>query len=233
MVFHNYYWLIIVFVYLVFALIFHLYVRIYLSKKNGDKKLKIRFRKPKKARKDMTAIEENQSYVKSLLRKTNREGIEKLIKYLDTTDYYQAPASTRYHLNTKGGLVMHSLNMYDALDLLNRHYGEPLSHDSVIIISLLHDLCKVGIYHQTIKDGEKIYERKDPMPIGHGDKSLYIISHYIPLKPEEELLIRWHMGPYDPSFDRNRKAIKAIFPYPKLAYLADDIAASIADEMME
>lgn len=179
----------------------------------------------------MTDIENNRIYIKNLLRKTGRENIDALIEFLDSTDYFNAPASTKYHLNIPGGLALHSLNMYDALDLLNRHYGELLPHDSVVIVSLLHDLCKANIYHASMKEGERIYERRDSLPIGHGEKSVFLVSQFINLTEEELLLIRWHMGPYDPEFERNRTAIKDIFPYPKMSYLADDIASSISDEM--
>ncbi len=179
------------------------------------------------------SIEENKEFVKTLLTQTKRENIDLLIKYLEMTDYFTAPASTKYHLNCIGGLVTHSLNVYDALTWLNKQYGNPLPDDSVIIIALLHDICKINIYKLVRENGTQKYIRKDTYPVGHGDKSLLLASRYIRLTREEELLIRWHMGPYDPEFERNFKAIKEIFPFPKMAYLADDIAASIADEMFE
>ena len=174
----------------------------------------------------------NREHIKFLLRETKRKGVENLIKYLEESDYFTAPASANYHLNIKGGLALHSINVYDALTLLNDNFNSPLPINSVAIIALLHDLCKVGIYKLKEEDGELIYKRFDNLPLGHGDKSLLIISKYIELTTVEKLLIRWHMGPYDPEFERNFKAIKHIFPYPKMAYLADDIAASIADELL-
>lgn len=148
-----------------------------------------------------------------------REGIEELLKYLDTkTDFFTAPSSTKFHLNTPGGLCLHSLNVFEAAMKINESllrpkqeageclFSEPLKEESIAIAALFHDLCKCGLYKQTEKwkKDEKNkwvsyigYEVKDEFPFGHGEKSCYIINFYLKLHKDELLAVRWHMGMYD------------------------------------
>ncbi len=143
--------------------------------------------------------------------KIKREGADKLWEYLisPSSDFFYAPASARYHGAYEGGLLEHSLNVYDCLcDYLNRSrckelYGMEYSEETIAIVSLLHDLCKVNCYKKgsrNVKDesGKWIsvptFEFDDKMPYGHGEKSVYIINGYLRLSREEAFAIRYHMG---------------------------------------
>ena len=124
----------------------------------------------------------------NLLRKVNREGIEDLIQFLEKSDFFKAPASTRFHGDYEGGLVEHSLKVYEILKHKVEHNikGVTVPEESIIIIGLLHDICK----------WEKVpyYTIEDTIPYGHGEKSVMMITEYMKLTPEEKYAIRWHMG---------------------------------------
>ncbi len=140
-----------------------------------------------------------------------REGSEDLLKYLlsPNSDFFTAPASTRFHLAYEGGLVEHSLNVFKCLkDYLNRpkvrtDFGFQYSDESIAIVSLLHDICKMNVYQKTmrnVKDKNGVwqqvpsYDYNDMLPYGHGEKSVYIISGFMKLSREEAFAIRFHMG---------------------------------------
>jgi hypothetical protein len=139
-----------------------------------------------------------------------RDGAEALLDYLENkSDFFTCPASARYHGAYPGGLCEHSLNVYHCLvDYLSRErvqelYGLEYSEETVAIVALLHDLCKAGCYRpgtRNVKgpDGKwtqvATYEYQDPMPYGHGEKSVYIINGYLRLTREEAFAIRYHMG---------------------------------------
>lgn len=143
-----------------------------------------------------------------LLRSTKREGIEDLISWLETTDFYKAPASTKFHGNYAGGLLEHSLNVYDMLNMevtniMSKTEDIKIDKDSVIIVALLHDLCKVNLYKVDYRNtkndmGQWIkvpyYAIEDNEPYGHGEKSVMIASQFIKMSLEEMYSIRWHMG---------------------------------------
>lgn len=138
-----------------------------------------------------------------------REGAEKILDYLENTDFYTAPASTRFHGSFEGGLLLHSINVYYCLkDYLARGrtkelYNMDYSDETIAIVALLHDVCKINVYKQgfrNIKDDNgvwqkvPVYEFDDKMPYGHGEKSVYIINGYMRLTREEAFAIRYHMG---------------------------------------
>lgn len=148
----------------------------------------------------------------------HREGLNKMLAYLDKTDFYEAPSSASFHLNERGGLCLHSLNVFRTALKLREHvakeaiesgespFNELPSEESVAISALFHDICKVKLYHQTEKwkkdeNGRWMsypgYEIRDEFPLGHGEKSCLMLSWYIRLKPEEMLAVRWHMGMFD------------------------------------
>lgn len=142
----------------------------------------------------------------TLLRSTNREGIEGLIEYLDTqTDFFTAPASANKHGALYGGLLMHSLEVYKLLE----NFSKPLkdvSDETLIVCGLLHDVCKANMYivrTRNVKNEQGRWEEvemfaiDEQFPFGHGEKSVYLVSRHIPLTDEEALAIRWHMGGYD------------------------------------
>ena len=140
-----------------------------------------------------------------------REGAEELLNFLtsDHSDFFTAPASTRFHGAYEGGLLDHSLNVYDCLcDILARPrvkevYGIHYSDESAAIVALLHDLCKVNFYKtsfRNVKDetgkwvSAPYYTIEDTLPYGHGEKSVYIISGFMRLTRDEAFAIRYHMG---------------------------------------
>ena len=141
----------------------------------------------------------------------NREGADKLLEYLqsNSSDFFSAPASTRFHGSYEGGLVEHSLNVYDCLveyldrDRVKNTYQLSYEVESIAIVALLHDLCKINCYKpgtRNVKDANGVwqtvstYEYADDLPYGHGEKSVYIISGFMKLTREEAFAIRYHMG---------------------------------------
>ena len=140
----------------------------------------------------------------------HREGSAALLDYLEhKSDFFTSPASSRYHGAYAGGLCDHSVNVYHCLnDYLSRErvqelYGLSYSAESIAVVSLLHDLCKIGCYKsgtRNVKNADGKWESvptfrfEDPLPYGHGEKSVYIISGFMRLTREEAMAIRWHMG---------------------------------------
>ena len=156
----------------------------------------------------MTKKEE---FIKIYTENIQREGADKLLEYLlsSQSDFFIAPASTRFHGSYEGGLLEHSINVYNCLkDYLERprvkeDYHLEYSDESIAIVSLLHDLCKVNCYKagtRNVKDSSGVwqqvptFEYADDMPYGHGEKSVYIISGFMKLTREEAFAIRYHMG---------------------------------------
>ena len=172
----------------------------------------------------------------------HREGSAELLDYLENkSDFFTAPASARYHGAYEGGLCEHSLNVYHCLaDYLRRErvqelYGLDYSDESIAIVALCHDLCKIGCYKKTfrnVKDDttgqwSKVpsYTFDDPLPYGHGEKSVYITNGFIRLSREEAMAIRWHMGFSGP--EDNRMVGQALQMYPLAFALATaDMEAS-------
>ena len=161
--------------------------------------------------------------------KITRRGADKLLEWLDSegSDFFTAPASTRYHGAYEGGLCEHSLHVYDCLCLylererVKEQYGLEYTEESIAIASLLHDLCKINLYRVSYRNAkneqgvwEKVpyYEYHDMLPYGHGEKSVYIVSGFMRLTRDEAMAIRWHMGF---SGEENTNTIgKALELYP-------------------
>lgn len=140
----------------------------------------------------------------------NREGINELLKWLETSDFFYCPASTKYHGNYEGGLLEHSLNVYDnflkILPLVDFEDNNPPTQETIAIITLFHDLCKVNFYKKGLRnvkgeDGKwfskEVYEVDEKVPLGHGEKSCMLIQQFMRLSIDELLAIRWHMGGFD------------------------------------
>lgn len=148
-----------------------------------------------------------QTFLDTFNKNIHRRGADKLLEWLETTDFFTAPASTRFHAAHPGGLLEHSLNVYQVL--IAKHY-DPQTGDleSFTLVSLLHDLCKAGFYTQSFRNAknaagewEKVpyYTVDDQFPYGHGEKSVYLIERFLRLKTEEAVAVRWHMGGFDDS----------------------------------
>ena len=148
---------------------------------------------------------------KALLRSIQRDGMQDLINFIEErTDFYTAPASTRFHGDYEGGLVEHSLKVYELLKQKVATSSIPIevSEDSLKLIALLHDICKVNYYkvdYRNAKNEQGVWEKvpyytvDDTIPYGHGEKSVMMITEYIKLTPEEKYCIRWHMGFTEPK----------------------------------
>lgn len=143
--------------------------------------------------------------------KIKREGADKLLDFIcsPSSDFFTAPASARYHSAYEGGLCEHSINVYECLvayldrDVARTKYNLNYSDESVAIVALLHDLCKMNIYKVSYRNAkneqgvwEKVpyYEFDDALPYGHGEKSVYMITPIMKLTREEAFAIRYHMG---------------------------------------
>ena len=178
----------------------------------------------------------------------HRPGADKLLQWLETTDFFTAPASSRFHLAREDGLAEHSLHVYQRLaELCMRESGVQIDPESVAICGLLHDVCKVNVYQQEPKnrktyDPEKVaaaepwqvkhdalgdfiwetvmgYKFEDDLPYGHGEKSVYIISAFMKLTREEAMAIRWHMGFSDNDFKGGGYSVGNAFEKYPLALL--------------
>lgn len=148
-------------------------------------------------------IEIYQTYIK-------RGGAKEFLDYLcsNKSDFFTAPASTRFHGSYPEGLVEHSINVYHCLkDYLSRNrvkdmYGMDYDDETIALVALLHDVCKINVYKTSYRNkkvnGEwqqvPYYEFEDEMPYGHGEKSVYMISPFMKLTREEAFAIRYHMG---------------------------------------
>jgi len=172
----------------------------------------------------MTARDRFISIFKS---KIKREGADKLLDYLISSDFFTAPASARYHSAYEGGLLDHSLNVYDCLSAyLNRDYVKEkfklnYTEETIAIVSLLHDICKVNVYkpgYRNVKNEQGKWEQvptfefDDRLPYGHGEKSVYMISPFIKLTREEAFAIRYHMGFSNVDDQRNVGKAFEMFP---------------------
>ena len=165
-------------------------------------------------------------------RQVHREGSDRLLAWLKTTDFFTAPASTKFHCACEYGLVMHSLNVYRVLR--ERYFEEGDSEESFALCALLHDICKAQVYKtstRNVKNEETgawekkpYYSVEDAFPYGHGEKSVYLIERFLRLKPAEAMAVRWHMGGFDESVKGGSFAISSAYDKYPLAvklHLAD------------
>ncbi len=154
-----------------------------------------------------------------------REGADKLLAWLEKTDFFTAPASTKFHCACEGGLVMHSVNVYNVLR--SRYFDEDGgdSEESFALCALLHDICKAQYYKTSTRNvkndatgaWEKVpfYSVDDAFPYGHGEKSVFLIERFMRLKLDEAMAIRWHMGGFDDTAKAGGFAISQAYDrYP-------------------
>lgn len=167
-----------------------------------------------------------------------RRGADRLLEWLDSdaSDFFTAPSSTRFHGAYEGGLVGHSLNVYECLkDYLNRPrtkelYGMDYTPETIAVTALLHDICKVGFYavdYRNAKNEQGVWEKvpyytvRDTLPYGHGEKSVYMIQSFMRLTRDEAFAIRYHMG-FSGNEDKNSvgRALE-MFPLALAVNVAD------------
>ena len=189
----------------------------------------------------MTMNKEQVEFFRNTLGAIDREGMDALMQFIEKSDFYTAPASARFHGAEEGGLLTHSINVYNCLLRKKQSEGSlwaevlaEVPDESIAITALLHDLCKTYYYAVEMRNkkinGEWVqvpaYRVEDKIPYGHGEKSVMMIEEYMKLKPMERYAIRWHMGPYSGEQDWNTLGA-AMEKYPLvLALFEADMEAS-------
>ena len=169
-----------------------------------------------------------------------RPGADRLLKWLDGTDFFRAPASTKFHGACPQGLVMHSINVYQAM--MQHFFTEGENAESYAICGLLHDLCKTGFYKKEMRNMKingswqerPYFSIEDQFPYGHGEKSVFLIERFLRLNTEEAMAIRWHMGGYDDAVKGGSSAINQaynLFPLAVCLHIAD-VQATYLDEVL-
>ncbi len=191
----------------------------------------------------MTAREKFIHYYKTYI---TREGADELLEYLcsEKSDFFTAPASTRFHGAYEGGLCEHSVNVFECLreyvsrPRFHEEYGLSFTEETIAIVSLLHDLCKINVYKSSMRNVKKdgvwtavpYYEFDDKMPYGHGEKSVYIIGGFMRLTREEAFAIRYHMGFSKEEEAKNVSQAFEMFPLAMANYVADMEATFLIEE---
>ena len=201
-------------------------------------------------------LQKNKEEFVALLRSTERDGVEDVIAGLEEMGFFTAPASANHHLNKEGGLLLHSLNtckaalmVWEGMKALEPGLDKEVHKDSVIIASLLHDVCKSDIYFRSVKkkknalgiwedsEGYKVSYKNFPM--GHGEKSvILLLCNGLEMSDDEMLAIRWHMGAWGinmNSFDDQRcyDTSRKLYPLVAIIQVADSLAASIMERSAE
>lgn len=195
-----------------------------------------------------------EEFIKIYKENIHREGSHELLAWLTSTDFFTAPASTKYHLSEEGGLCAHSIHVYKRLRDLYVHEKalkqnaseETVSlnlsdneKETIAICSLLHDLCKVDFYeieyrnkkNEETGQWERVpcYTINDKLPYGHGEKSVYIISGFMKLSRAEAIAIRFHMGLAQEGELRDCGKAFEMYPLAVLTHIAD-MQATYLDE---
>ena len=178
-------------------------------------------------------------FVGILQKNVKRDGIENLVAWLESTDFFTAPASTRFHGAFIGGLLQHSLNVYVQLKKLCKFYECDASPESVAIVSLFHDLCKIGTYKQEVRwrknsqnqwETYDIWTRSEDFAYGgHGSKSVYLVQSFIKLTPDEASAINCHMGQWESTQYGNPSEVYERNKLAWLLHVADEAATYLND----
>lgn len=181
-----------------------------------------------------------EDFVRLYTQYIKRPGSEDLLKWLEESDFFTAPASTRFHGNYEGGLCEHSVNVWEELVRLLKAYPEvKITAESAAIVSLLHDLCKIGCYKQELRN-VKVGNHWTKQPVyvfqedfcygGHGSKSVYLAQKYMQLTEQEAVAINCHMGPWDRSpNDYSLGNAYETHPLAWLVHVADESATYIRE----
>ncbi len=181
----------------------------------------------------MTPIEiqnNKEEFIRIYRENVNREGSEELLKWIEKTDFFTAPASSKYHNACEGGLCAHSLSVYHTL--MEKHFNEETDDiESFTISALLHDLCKAEFYKVSTRNvknedtgkWEKVpyFAIEDKFPYGHGEKSVFLIERKMRLRLEEAMAIRWHMGGFDDSAGYSISLAYEKYPLAVKLHLSD------------
>lgn len=177
-----------------------------------------------------------------------REGADKLLEWIEKSDFFTAPASTKFHSNFEGGLCLHSVSAYKRfVKNLEKEYGKDwkkvVSEESAAVIGLLHDVCKINYYKQEMRNVKEngnwvqkpYFAVDDKLPYGHGEKSVYILSGFMKLTREEAMAINWHMGGFDTRVMGGSYSMSsAFYDFPiALLFHISDLEATYLDEKVE
>lgn len=192
----------------------------------------------------MSRMSNKEQFIK-IMEQVERPGVDKLLDWLEGTDFYSAPASTRFHGSYPGGLVYHTLNVvYELRELVKFYEVEGIPKESIILVALAHDFCKINTYEETMVnvppqrsktakwEQQLGYKKNEPLKLGHGAKSLSILQDFITLKDYEKEAIFWHMGAYDTGTLSSVHDLYDVFEENKLAFLlhmADMVATYITE----
>jgi len=192
-------------------------------------------------------VNRKEDFIKIYTTLIKRPGSDKLLEWLEESDFFTAPASTRFHGSYEGGLCEHSVNVYEELVRLSKAYPElRIPAESAAIVTLLHDVCKIGCYKQELKSRKTGRTKRDGKPEwenyigytfqedycygGHGSKSVYLIQRFMNLTEAEAVAINCHMGAWDrapgdyslgPAFEQ--------YPLAWLVHVADESATYIRE----
>lgn len=179
-------------------------------------------------------------FVKLFSMYVTRPGADKLLAWLETTDFYTAPASTRFHGDYEGGLVEHSIHVWEELVRILKAYPEvKVSAETAAVVALLHDLCKIGCYKVELRNTKvnntwikkPVYVFKEDFCYGgHGSKSVYLAQKYMDLTEQEAVAINCHMGYADRSpNDYSLGGAYEQYPLAWLLHVADESATFIRE----
>lgn len=187
----------------------------------------------------MTEAEKFKAVFKTYVK---REGADSLLVWLEAAGFFEAPAGQKHHGAFPGGLVAHSNNVYRRLVMIyaeesrkNDTIRKNFNDETVAVVALLHDICKTDVYKMEEKDGGFCYTYNDPLPLGHGEKSVYLITTYMHLTEDEALAIRWHMGAFDKAAQSDFRDLDKAQKQCKLAVMLHiaDMMATHFDEAEE
>lgn len=189
-------------------------------------------------------------FIKAYTENITRPGADKLLAWIESSDFFAAPASTRFHLSSPGGLLEHSLHVFERMKAICANeatitpgFNEPLM-ETIAVCGLLHDICKANFYAVEMRNRKNdqgrweqypFYVVDDKLPYGHGEKSVYIISGFMRLSREEAMAIRWHMGFADNDFRGGGYSVGNAFekfPLAVMLHIAD-LQATYLDETGE
>ena len=191
-------------------------------------------------------MDNKERFIEIFTSQIHRPGAAELLEWLESTDFYEAPASTHYHGSYPGGLVEHSLNVYYELIGAGRVPGVPTA-ETYAVVALLNDIYKADFYAQSTRnqknsDGKwetvPCYTVREKFPFGHGEKSAFLVQRFMLLTDAEALAIRWHMGAYDDAakggcfaiseaYDKYPLAVKLHIADLKATYLMEHRTSAV------
>ena len=212
----------------------------------------------------MIDLAKNKAEFEEIARKyIKRDGLEKVLAWLEQSDFYSAPASTQYHLSVEGGLCQHSLNVFHSMvELCNKYWnkeesgdniynGDSLEQDgafnmeNIAIVALFHDICKANCYVRDFKnvkvngkwEQQEYWKWDEQFVYGHGSKSVYILQQYMRLYIDEAQAIRFHMGgredPLSQQYERQYATVYDNSKFAVMLYLADNWSCFLVENEKE